>query len=213
MRLVYEFCQLWWIGLGVRPALFGAAFAAMYAGAFAGGWAAGRLADRRGAVLACGAVVVCGAGGLLVCNPVTVIGGQIAAVAALEVVTVALAGRLGDAVPARLRAGTISAGGSFHYATFIPVALAFGLAGRGDGIFTASVWIIGPLAAMLLTLPAALAVTTAAARPRRSRGAPDRLRAAHRPVHKHRSRPGVQARRRARPRHRASPAPARGRTP
>src|SRR6266581_2541967 len=46
MRLLFEFCQLWYLGLALPAVLYGPSFALLYSGAWSGGALADRLGDR-----------------------------------------------------------------------------------------------------------------------------------------------------------------------
>jgi MFS family permease len=158
-RLVYEFCQLWWISAGLAAALFGPAFAALYGGTWLGGQIPGWLRSRRPAILACGLPLVAASAGLFARSAAAAIGAQVAAVAGIIAVQIALSGMLHDEMPSHLRAGAESGPGTISMVLFVPTALAFGAVTRSAGVTTAS-WLVAlPLAAMVIAV-GVVALTT-----------------------------------------------------
>ena len=209
MRLVFEFCQLWWLGLRLPAGWYGPAFAALYAGALAGGWLAGRLAGRR-AVLGTAALVLAASACMTAAVPAVVIGAQVAAVTGIIAVQVVVSGYLHDAMPSAIRAGASSVVATVSYAAFVPVALGFGLASRYLGVARASWLAVAAVAGMCVTL-------AAVTRPQRARPAvrhPGRrgCRGGSDRAGPRRGR-GLQARRGAERRHRAGGRPGAGSDP
>jgi MFS family permease len=148
MRLIFEFCQLWWIGLRLPAGLFGPVFALVYCGSWAGGYLASR-AKRPMGPLAALLTLVCSAGLLF---KTTAIPAQVLTIIGIMLLTVILARYLHDAMPSHIRAGASSVVSTISYAVFIPVALGFGLVGRDHGIFEASWVVIAALAGVFVTL-------------------------------------------------------------
>jgi MFS family permease len=151
MRLLFEFCQLWYLGLALPAVWYGPSFALLYSGAWSGGALADRLRDGRTVVVA-GFGTLAIAGGLFVQSPVVVIGAQVAAIIGITVLNIALTRYLHDAMPSNIRAGASSVVSTIGYGAFVPTALGFGLLSRAHGIFQASVFVAGALAVMALTL-------------------------------------------------------------
>ncbi len=151
MRLLFEFCQLWYLGLALPAVWYGPSFALLYSGAWSGGALADRLRDGR-TVLATGFGTLAIAGGLFIRAPVVVIGAQVAAIIGIMVLNIALTRYLHDAMPSNIRAGASSVVSTIGYGVFIPTALGFGLLSRAHGIFEASVFVAGALAVMCMTL-------------------------------------------------------------
>lgn len=151
MRLLFEFCQLWYLGLALPAVWYGPSFALLYSGAWSGGALADKLADDR-TVLAAGFGTLAIATGLLVRDPAVVIGAQVVAIIGIIVLNIALTRYLHDAMPSQIRAGASSVVSTIGYAVFIPAALGFGLVSRAHGVFDASAFVIAALAVMCLTL-------------------------------------------------------------
>jgi predicted MFS family arabinose efflux permease len=151
MRLLFEFCQLWYLGLALPAVLYGPSFALLYSGAWSGGALADRLRDGRTVVLAAfGTLAI--AAGLFIRIPVVVIVAQTAAIIGITVLNIALTRYLHDAMPSNIRAGASSVVSTIGYGVFIPAALGFGLTARAHGIFEASVFVVGALVVMCATL-------------------------------------------------------------
>ncbi|MGD0374851.1 MAG: MFS transporter [Streptosporangiaceae bacterium] len=151
MRLLFEFCQLWYLGLALPAVWYGPSFALLYSGAWSGGALADRLRDGRTVAVA-GFGTLATAGGLFVQSPVVVIGAQVAAIIGITVLNIALTRYLHDAMPSNIRAGASSVVSTIGYGAFVPTALGFGLLSRAHGIFQASVFVAGALAVMALAL-------------------------------------------------------------
>jgi hypothetical protein len=151
MRLLFEFCQLWYLGLALPAVWYGPSFALFNSGAWSGGALADRLGNGR-TVLATGFGTLVIACGLFVRAPVVVIGAQVAAIIGIIVLNIALTRHLHDAMRSNVRAGTASVVSTLGYGVFIPTAFAFGLLSRAHGIFDASAFVVGALGVMCLTL-------------------------------------------------------------
>jgi predicted MFS family arabinose efflux permease len=151
MRLIFEFCQLWWLGLNLPAGWYGPAFALLFLGSWLGGYLAARLAGR-GAVLAVAAAVLSASAGLLSGVPAVLIAAQVATITGIITLQVILFRYLHDAMPSAIRAGVSSAVSTIGLATFIPVALGFGVLARDQGVLHASALVIGALAGMCLIL-------------------------------------------------------------
>jgi MFS family permease len=151
MRLLIEFYQLWYLGLALPVIWYGPSCALLYSGAWSGGALAGRLRGGR-PVLAIGLGTLAVACGLFFQDPRLVVGAQIATIFGVTVLNIALTRYLHDAMPPAIRAGVSSVVSTIGYAVFVPAALAFGLFGRGHGIFAASVFVVVPLGAMCLAV-------------------------------------------------------------
>jgi predicted MFS family arabinose efflux permease len=151
MRLLFEFCQLWYLGLALPAVWYGPSFALLYSGAWSGGALADKLTGDR-TVLAAGFGTLVIAIGLFVRLPAVVIGAQVLAIIGIIVLNIALTRYLHDAMPSQIRAGASSVVSTIGYAVFIPAALGFGLVSRAHGIFEASGFVVGALAVMCLTL-------------------------------------------------------------
>ncbi|HEX6856566.1 MAG TPA: MFS transporter [Streptosporangiaceae bacterium] len=147
MRLLFEFCQLWYLGLALPAVLYGPSFALLYGGAWSGGALAGKLGEGRTVLtVAFGTLAV--SLGLFVKAGLVVIVAQTAAIIGVTVLTIALARYLHDAMPSGIRAGSSSVVSTIGYAVFIPAALGFGLTARSHGIFEASAFVAGALIVM-----------------------------------------------------------------
>jgi len=151
MRLLFEFCQLWYLGLALPAVWYGPSFALLYSGAWSGGALADRLRDGR-TVLVTGFGTLAIAAGLFIRAPVVVIGAQVAAIIGIMVLNIALTRYLHDAMPSNIRAGASSVVSTIGYGVFIPTALGFGLVSRAHGIFEASAFVAGALGVMCVTL-------------------------------------------------------------
>ncbi len=151
MRLLFEFCQLWYLGLALPAVWYGPSFALLYSGAWSGGALADRLRDGR-TVLVTGFCTLAIAAGLFIRAPVVVIGAQVAAIIGIMVLNIALTRYLHDAMPSNIRAGASSVVSTIGYGVFIPTALGFGLVSRAHGIFEASAFVAGALGVMCVTL-------------------------------------------------------------
>jgi len=147
MRLLIEFCQLWYLGLALPVLWYGPSCALMYCGAWGGGALASRLRGGRTVPLAgLGTLVI--AFGLFAADPRVVVGAQVATIFGVTVLNIALTRCLHDAMPSAVRAGASSVVSTIGYAAFVPTALGFGVYSRSHGIFAASVFVVVPLAAM-----------------------------------------------------------------
>jgi hypothetical protein len=165
VRMVEVFCQLWWLGVALPAALFGPSYAALYAGSFGGGLLARRV-RRPGLAVAAGlAASLC----LLVHDAVVIVAALIAVITVLIMLQVVLSGWLHDAMPSDLRAGASSAPATVGMLLFIPAALGFGSVAGSSGIFTASWFLIGTLAAMAALVACVLRGRTATAAPAAAR--------------------------------------------
>ncbi len=151
MRLLFEFCQLWYLGLALPAVLYGPSFALLYSGAWSGGALANRLGDGR-TVLAAGCATLLISCGLFARTPVVVIGAQVIAIIGIMILNIILTRRLHDEMPSTVRAGASSVVSTIGYGVFVPTALGFGLVSRAHGIFDASVFVVGALVVMCLTL-------------------------------------------------------------
>lgn len=151
MRLLIEFCQLWYLGLALPAVWYGPSCALLYCGAWSGGALADRLRSRR-AVLVAGFGTLAIAGGLFVRIPVVVIGAQVAAIMGITVLNIALTRYLHEAMPSNIRAGASSVVSTIGYGVFVPTALGLGLLSRAHGIFEASAFVVGPLAVICLSV-------------------------------------------------------------
>ena len=151
MRLIFEFMQLWYIGLGLASWLFGVSFACVYCGSFLAGQFGNRL--RKSAAALTGLVTVSASTGLLTRIPVVTVGAQIAAIAGIIALQSVLFGCLHEAIPSSsIRAGTSSVVGTASMVLLMPIALGFGFVARQRGIFPASWFVVGLLAAMTALL-------------------------------------------------------------
>ncbi len=149
MRLLIEFCQLWYLGLALPMVWYGPSCALLYSGAWSGGALADWLLGRR-MVLVAGFGTLAITGGLFVRSPAVVIGAQVAAIVGITVLNIALTRYLHDAMPSSIRAGTSSVVSTIGYGVFIPTALGFGLLSRARGIFEASAFVTGALGVMCI---------------------------------------------------------------
>jgi predicted MFS family arabinose efflux permease len=155
MRLIFEFCQLWWLGLHLPAWWYGPSFALLYFGSWLGGYLTARLAGR-GAVLVAAVADLSVSAGLLSEVPAVLIAAQVAAITGIITLQSVLFRYLHDAMPSAIRAGASSVVSTIGLAAFIPVALGFGLVARDQSVFRASAFVIGALAGMCLTLAAIL---------------------------------------------------------
>jgi MFS family permease len=151
MRLLFEFCQLWYLGLALPAVWYGPSFALLYSGAWSGGALADRLEGGR-TVLAAGFGTLAIAIGLFVSAPVVTIGAQVVAIIGITVLNITLTRYLHDAMPSKIRAGASSVVSTIGYGVFMPTALGFGLLSRAHGIFQASVFVVGALGVMCIAL-------------------------------------------------------------
>ncbi len=163
MRLLIEFCQLWYLGLALPMVWYGPCCALLYSGAWSGGALANLLRNRR-TVLMAGFGTLAITGGLFIRAPAMVIGAQVAAIIGITVLNIALTRYLHDAMPSNIRAGTSSVVSTIGYGLFVPTALGFGLLSRAHGIFEASAFVTGALGVMC--------IAAACARRRRVSGGP-----------------------------------------
>jgi hypothetical protein len=151
MRLLIEFCQLWYLGLALPVIWYGPSCALIYSGAWSGGALAGWLRGGR-AVLVAGLGTLAIACGLFGRDPRLVVGAQVATIFGVTVLNIVLTRYLHDAMPSAIRAGVSSVVSTIGYGVFVPTALAFGLFSRGRGIFAASVFVVVPLGVMCLAV-------------------------------------------------------------
>jgi MFS family permease len=151
LRLLIEFCQLWYLGLALPAIWYGPSCALLHSGAWSGGALADRLRDGR-AVLVAGFGTLAAASGLFVPIPVVVIGAQVATIMGITVLNIALTRYLQEAMPSNIRAGASSVVSTIGYGVFVPTALGLGLLSRAHGIFEASVFVVGPLGVMCLSV-------------------------------------------------------------
>ena len=149
MRLLIEFYQLWYLGLALPVSWYGPSCALMYSGAWCGGTLAGWLRGGR-AVLVTGLGTLMIACGMFFRDPGLVVSAQVATIAGVTILNIALTRYLHDATPSTIRAGVSSVVSTIGYGVFVPTALAFGLFSRGHGIFAASVFVVVPLSVMCL---------------------------------------------------------------
>jgi hypothetical protein len=151
MRLLIEFCQLWYLGLALPVVWYGPSCALLHAGAWGGGALTGRLGSGRtvGVAALC---TLAAAGGLFVRDPAVVVGAQVASIMGITVLTITLTRYLHEAMPSSIRAGASSVVSTIGYAVFVPTALGLGLVSRAHGIFEASVFVAGPLGVMVVSV-------------------------------------------------------------
>lgn len=147
MRLIFEFMQLWYLGTGMAAGLLGVAFAAVYLGNMLAGQYSGRLS--RGAAPAVGLAALAASAGLFVPNPFVVVAAQVVVIAGIIGLQNIVLALLHEAITdSGIRASTSSAVSTASMAVFIPLALGFGAVAKGHGVFTASWFVVIPLAAM-----------------------------------------------------------------
>jgi len=151
MRLLFEFCQLWYLGLALPAVLYGPSFALLYGGAWSGGALAERLSDGRTVLMVAFGTLTASLGLFVRATPVIIVA-QTTAIIGVTVLTIALARYLHDAMPSGIRAGSSSVVSTIGYGVFIPAALGFGLTARSHGIFEASAFVVGALIVMCATL-------------------------------------------------------------
>jgi MFS family permease len=151
MRLLIEFSQLWYLGLALPAIWYGPSCALLHSGAWSGGALADRLRDGR-TVLVAGFGTLVVAGGLFVHSPAVVIVAQVATIMGITVLNIALTRYLQEAIPSNIRAGASSVVSTIGYGVFVPTALGLGLLSRAHGIFEASIFVVGPLAVMCLSV-------------------------------------------------------------
>jgi predicted MFS family arabinose efflux permease len=162
MRLIFEFMQLWYLGSGMAAGLFGVAFAAVYLGNLLAGHYGGRL--RRAAAPMVGLVALAASVGLFIHLPAAVVAAQVVVIAGIIGVQNVMLALLHEAITdSGIRASTSSTVSTASMAMFVPLALGFGAVAKGHGVFTASWFVVLPLAAM----SAALIAVTLRARARR----------------------------------------------
>lgn len=151
LRLLIEFCQLWYLGLALPAALYGPGCALLHSGAWGGSALAGRL--RSGRVVLVAALATCAsATGLFARSPAMVIGAQVAVITGVTPLNIVLTRRLHEAMPSNIRAGASSVVSTIGYGVFVPATLGLGLVSRAHGIFEASVFVAGPLGVMCLSV-------------------------------------------------------------
>jgi MFS family permease len=151
LRLLIEFCQLWYLGLALPVVWYGPSCALLHSGAWGGGALAGRLRSGR-TVAVTGFCTLAAAGGLFARDPALVVASQVAAIMGVTVLTIVLTRYLHEAMPSNIRAGASSVVSTIGYALFVPTALGLGLVSRAHGIFEASVFVIGPLGIMFVAV-------------------------------------------------------------
>jgi MFS family permease len=151
MRLLIEFCQLWYLGLALPAVWYGPSCALLHSGAWAGSAVASKVRSGR-VVLAAGFCTFAAAGGMFVALPAAVIASQVVAIMGVTFLTIALTRYLHEAMPSNIRAGASSVVSTIGYGAFIPAALGFGLFSRAHGIFTASVFVAAPLGVMCVSI-------------------------------------------------------------
>jgi predicted MFS family arabinose efflux permease len=179
LRLLIEFCQLWYLGLALPAVLYGPSCALLHSGAWAGSALADRLRGGRVVLMAAFATFA-SAAGLFVRSPAVVIAAQVAGLAGVTLLNIVLTRRLHEAMPSNIRAGASSVVSTIGYGLFVPAALGLGLVSRAHGIFEASVFVAGPLGVMCLSVLRAQRSARAAGHlPRLEPVAP--CEAAHRP--------------------------------
>ncbi len=151
MRLLFEFMQLWYLGLALPAALFGPSFALVYGGS----WMGGKFADRlRGPaiIMTAGLLVLAASAGLFFRVAVVAVGAQVLAITGIIALQVVLSGYLHDAMPSSIRAGASSVVSTASMLAFLPVALGFGVVARDESIFRASWFVIAAIAGMAVAL-------------------------------------------------------------
>jgi len=151
MRLLFEFMQLWYLGLALPAALFGPSFALVYGGS----WIGGKFADRlRGpaVIMTAGLLVLAASAGLFFRVAVVAVGAQVLAITGIIALQVVLSGYLHDAMPSSIRAGASSVVSTASMLVFLPVALGFGVVARDESIFRASWFVIAAIAGMAIAL-------------------------------------------------------------
>src|SRR6266849_4344561 len=151
MRLLFEFMQLWYLGLALPAALFGPSFALVYGGS----WIGGKFADRlRGpaVIMTAGLLVLAASAGLFFRVAVVAVGAQVLAITGIIALQVVLSGYLHYAMPASIRAGASSVVSTASMLVFLPVALGFGVVARDESIFRASWFVIAAIAGMAVAL-------------------------------------------------------------
>jgi len=151
MRLLFEFMQLWYLGLALPAALFGPSFALVYGGS----WMGGKFADRlRGpaVIMTAGLLVLAASAGLFFRVAVVAVGAQVLAITGIIALQVVLSGYLHDAMPSSIRAGASSVVSTASMLVFLPVALGFGVVARDESIFRASWFVIAAIAGMAVAL-------------------------------------------------------------
>jgi predicted MFS family arabinose efflux permease len=156
MRLIFEFMQLWYLGLALPAALFGPSFALVYGGSWMGGKFADRL-RRPAVILTAGLLVLAASAGLMFRVAPVAVGAQVVAIAGIIALQVVLSGYLHDAMPSSIRAGASSMVSTASMLAFLPVALGFGVVARDYSIFRASWLVIGAIAGMTVALAVVVA--------------------------------------------------------
>ena len=156
MRLIFEFMQLWYLGLALPAALFGPSFALVYGGSWMGGKFADRL-RRPAVILTAGLLVLAASAGLMFRVAPVAVGAQVVAIAGIIALQVVLSGYLHDAMPSGIRAGASSMVSTASMLAFLPVALGFGVVARDYSIFRASWLVIGAIAGMTVALAVVVA--------------------------------------------------------
>jgi hypothetical protein len=156
MRLIFEFMQLWYLGLALPAALFGPSFALVYGGSWMGGKFADRL-RRPTVILTAGLLVLAASAGLMFRVAPVAVGAQVVAIAGIIALQVVLSGYLHDAMPSGIRAGASSMVSTASMLAFLPVALGFGVVARDYSIFRASWLVIGAIAGMTVALAVVVA--------------------------------------------------------
>lgn len=151
MRLIFEFMQLWYLGLALPAALFGPSFALVYGGSWMGGKFADRL-RKPAVIMTAGLLVVAASLGLLFQVAAVAVGAQVLAITGIIALQVVLSGFLHDAMPSSVRAGASSMVSTASMLIFLPVALGFGVVARDESIFRASWFVIAAITGMAVAL-------------------------------------------------------------
>jgi MFS family permease len=151
MRLMIEFYQFWYLGLGMPAVLYGPSCALLYCGVWGGGALADKLRGWRTATVA-GFLTLGVACGLFFRAPGVVVGAQVATIMGVTILNIVLTRHLHDAMPSNIRAGASSLVSTIGYGAFVPIALGFGLLSRAHGIFEASVFVAVPLGVVCLSV-------------------------------------------------------------
>ena len=151
MRLIFEFMQLWYLGLALPAALFGPSFALVYGGSWMGGKFADRL-RKPAIIMTAGLLVVAASAGLLFPVAAVAVGAQVLAITGIIALQVVLSGYLHDAMPSSVRAGASSMVSTASMLLFLPVALGFGVVARDESIFRASWFVITAITGMAVAL-------------------------------------------------------------
>ncbi len=150
MRILFEFLQLWFIGLGLPVSLFGPATILLYVGLGCAGSIASRAQSRQWGLLIVGIITLLAACGFLFKITFVVLVAVLVVIAGVMALNIMLSRLLHDSVASNIRAGTSSMASTAGYGVFIPVALGFGVISQAHGIFRAGWFEVGSLVAMIL---------------------------------------------------------------